>query len=42
VGVFGPDYPGRDFIRFIGLTLFAGGMWYLLIVLLRTPDDLPD
>jgi putative copper export protein len=41
-GVFGHNYPGRDLIRLIGLTLFAGGMWYLLIVLLRTPDDLPD
>ena len=35
--IFGEDYPGREFIATIGLAVFASGVWYLLIVLLRTP-----
>lgn len=36
VMVFG-DYPGREWIRFAGLTVFDIGVWALLIVLIRTP-----
>ena len=32
-----PDYPGRDFVRVVGMIFFTAGIWYLLIVLLRTP-----
>lgn len=35
--VLGPDYPGRDYVRIIGLAFFTVGIWYLLIVLYRTP-----
>lgn len=32
---FGPDYPGRDFVRITGMTLLAVGLWYALIAMLR-------
>lgn len=35
--IFGADYPGRDVVRVVGMTVFTVGVWYLLVVLLRTP-----
>lgn len=35
--IFGEDYPGRAVIRVIGMAAFTTGVWYLLIVLVRTP-----
>lgn len=33
------EYAGREYVRAIGMTVFAAGMVYLLAVLLRTPGD---
>lgn len=35
--ILGEDYPGRGVIRVIGMAAFTVGVWYLLIVLVRTP-----
>lgn len=35
--IFGEDYPGRSVIRVIGMAAFTTGVWYLLIVLIKTP-----
>lgn len=35
--LFGPDYPGRDVVRVIGMAVFTAGMWYLLLTMLRAP-----
>lgn len=40
--IFGPEYFGRDLARIVGLGFFATGVWYLLIVLLRTPRQPRD
>jgi hypothetical protein len=31
------EYPGRDFIRVVGMSMFMAGMWYLLLALLFSP-----
>lgn len=31
------DYPFRDFIRVVGMSVFMAGMWGLLLVLLFSP-----
>ena len=33
------DYTGRYLVRAIGMTVFAAGMVYLLVVLLTTPNS---
>lgn len=35
------EYPGRDIVRVVGMTTFTTGMWYLLVVLLKTPRYVP-
>lgn len=35
--IFGRDWPGRDQVRLVLFLLFAIGLWYLFIALLRTP-----
>lgn len=37
--LFGPDYPGRDFIRLSGMTFSALGFWMVLLALVKVQID---
>ncbi|HKY56434.1 MAG TPA: hypothetical protein VJL80_00165, partial [Aeromicrobium sp.] len=39
--IFGREFPGRDQIRMTLFILFAIGIWWLFIALLRTPRKYP-
>lgn len=37
--IFGEDFAARPYIRIFAMTVFAAGLWYLLIALLRSPKE---
>jgi hypothetical protein len=39
VVVWGDDYPGRPLVRAVAFALFAIGIWYLFVALLRSDRD---